>query len=126
MFNRFLKQLRATPEYDLLMESKENYAFKMTSREFCSMLWIHDMFEQKIKVKDMRKLVPQEYLWILQDILKQRLKPDRVFVDWKRVGITLRHSILHNLAQAHKEAEYRKYQHELFPVRKVNGQPRTC
>lgn len=119
-FNRFLKELRATPEYDMLMEAKEQYAFKMTSREYCSMLWIHDMFEHKVKVKEMRKLVPQEYLWILQDILKQRLKPDRVFVDWNPVVMNLRFSILHNLAQAHKEAEYRKYQAELFPVRKVN------
>ena len=119
-FNRFLKELRATPEYDMLMESKEQHAFKMTSREFCSMLWIHEMFEKKVKVKEMRKLVPQEYLWILQDILKQRLKPDRVFVDWSPVAYHLRFSILHNLAQAHKEAEYRKYQQELFPIRILN------
>lgn len=116
-FKKFLKELRSRPEYDELMESKEHYAFKMTSKEFCSMLWIHDLLEQDFKAKDIRKLIPQEYLWILQDILRQRLKPTQVFVDWGRVAKCLNFSIIHNLAQAHKEVEYRKYQQELFPVR---------
>ena len=84
------------------------------------MLWIHDLLEQDFKAKDIRKLIPQEYLWILQDILRQRLKPTQVYVDWGRVGKALTCCIIHNIAQAHKEAEYRKYQQELFPVRKLN------
>jgi len=121
-FNKFMKHLRSRPEYDELMESKENYAFKMTSKEFCSMLWIHDLLEQDFKAKDIRKLIPQEYLWILQDILRQRLKPTQVYVDWGRVGKALTCSIIHNIAQAHKEAEYRKYQQELFPIRSTAKQ----
>ena len=126
MFNQFMKQLRSRPEYDELMESKEQYNFKMTSREFCSMLWIHDMIDCKIKAKDIRKMIPQEYLWILQDILRQRLKPTKLFVDWSKALKNYNFSIFHNIAKADKEAEYRRYQAELFPVRKVNEQPSTC
>jgi hypothetical protein len=108
-----MKHLRTRPEYDELMESKEQYAFKMTSKEFCSMLWIHDLMEQDFKAKDIRKLIPQEYLWILQDILRQRLKPTQVFVDWGKVAKSLNFSIIHNLAQ--DDTEYWKYRRELFP-----------
>ena len=119
-FNRFLKQLRSRPEYDELMESKENYAFKMTSREFCSMLWIHEMIDNKITVNIIRKMIPQEYLWILKDILRQRLRPKKLFIDWSKVLKTYNVSLFHNLTMADKDAQYRKYVQELFPLRKVN------
>ena len=117
MFNKFMKQLRTRPEYDELIESKNQYNFKMTSREFCSMLWIHEMIDSKITAKDIRKMIPQEYLWILQDILRQRLKPTRLFIDWSKALKIYNFSLFHNLARADKESEYRTYQRQLFPIR---------
>jgi hypothetical protein len=117
IFDSFLKQLRNTPEYDELMERKEQYAFKMTSREFCAMLWIHEMFDNKFTVKLIRQVIPQEFHNILTEIMRQRLSPKKLCIDWTKVLMSYNVCLFHNLTRADKDSEYRRYVRELFPLR---------
>tara|TARA_R110002072_G_scaffold136310_3_gene278748 strand:- start:1095 stop:1481 length:387 start_codon:yes stop_codon:yes gene_type:complete len=85
MFAEFVKRWRQLPEYDALMEHKERDHFNLTSEQFLCMLFVHDLIDSKLPVKNIIKQIPPKHHWVLRDILKARLNPKRLHVNWTLV-----------------------------------------
>ena len=86
-FNKFVKKMRDTPEYDILLEAKEEQNLPLTSKEYLAVFYANDLFDNKFKLPQILKLFPKEYWTIVGETLRGRIKPEGICVAWRNVGV---------------------------------------
>ena len=91
-FKIFLKHVRSDPAYDRLMYWKETEHCDMKSDEFLASLYIHQCLDQKLPIHAIIKTMPAKYDWILKDVMKARLNPKKIYVNWTMVKYALKGS----------------------------------
>ena len=105
--NTFVRHLRDQPEYNSLMEWKHREHPNLNSKQFVCMLYVHDLIDNKVPVKDIRTLIPAEHVWILTDIMKARLHPRRLYVNWTMAQVALKQCSGHDPTfDAHQRLYY--------------------
>ena len=58
-FNKFVRKMRGTPEYDILLEAKEEQNLPLTSKEYLAVFYANDLFDNKFKLPQILKLFPK-------------------------------------------------------------------
>lgn len=85
-FNLFVKLLRSRPEYDEMMEQQPD---ELKSREWLCVLFIRSMIDTGMKVHEMIKYVPKEYIWLLREFIETTIAPRRLMVNWSNLKRSL-------------------------------------
>jgi hypothetical protein len=83
-FNTFYKNFRKAPEYDLLIETKcnINQLKQMTSRELVAIFYANELWEHKLKAKQIVKFFDKRFHKLILDSLIPRMKPEGIAVAW--------------------------------------------
>ena len=85
-FNRFVKLMRQRPEYDDMMEQQPE---ELKSKEWLCVLFIRSMIDTGMKVHEMIKIVPKEYIWLLREFIETTIAPKRLLVNWANLKRSL-------------------------------------
>ena len=89
-FYKFIGDLRAHPEYDTICEWRHKDHFNLKQKDFFAMMYIHECLDAKIPVYAIIKLLPSEHINTLKDIIRYRICPKRIYVNWSLVERALR------------------------------------
>lgn len=86
-FNTFYKKFRKCPEYDILIETKNEICDlkKMTSRELVAIFYANELWEHKVKAGQIIKYFDKQYHKIVLESLIPRMKPEKVAVAWNSI-----------------------------------------
>lgn len=100
-FNTFYKLMRKSPQYDTLLESKEkdDYLKILKSREFFALMYANDLYDNKLKIKDILKLFEPPLHKVVVFSLGERLKAQqkrKLTVAWINAAVNIRDTLLHN------------------------------
>ena len=100
-FQKFIKDLRAHPEYDSVCDWRHREHFKLSQKDFFAMIYIHECLDRKIPVFIIRRLLPAEHPDTLKDIVRYRICPKRLYVNWSMVERALTEVSEHDPGFAH-------------------------
>ena len=81
-FNKFVRCMRKSPDYDKLMEEKIG---NVTSKELLALCYANDLFDQKYKLSFILKLFPKEYWKLVGETLRRRIKPEKIAIAWNKI-----------------------------------------
>ena len=107
-FHATLDHYRRSNIYDDMMEDKEKNNSKMKAKDYLVMMYITDHLERGLKVYQIRKQIPEKYLWLLRGVSRAFLAPYKLDVKWDAVGRALKDVSGHDQA-------FSKYCFEHFP-----------
>ena len=74
-FNQYYRKFMNTKEYELMIECEYN------PKRICCGFYIKEMLDSGITFKELRNLIPNNFVWLLKSIFNRRLKP-HLGIDW--------------------------------------------
>ncbi|MCP4164166.1 MAG: hypothetical protein GY760_29245 [Deltaproteobacteria bacterium] len=111
-FNKFVKKIRTTNEYDEIIEAKPK---DLTSREFLALFYANDLYDNDYKLKQILKLFPKEYWSLVGETLRERIKPKGIKVAWTMLASWILIAETYN-KKFGDYVGYKRYLDEYFPV----------
>lgn len=117
-FNKFYKKFRNTPEYDLLIEGKnesvELSVFK--TKELVAIFYANELYDCKLNVKQILTFFDKQYHLYIINSLVPRMKPPKIAVAWMSIKKTLRDIEKHN-----SKINDRPYYDNIYPSRIIRN-----